>query len=350
MEQTVDQAAAPVLSIRGLSKRLGGKQILDGINLDVYPGEIYGFLGPNGSGKTTTIKLMLGLLKIEEGSVTIGGYRVDEDFEKAIAGVGGIIENPEMYRYLTGRENLEQYARMCDGVDAKRIDEVVAMVGLEARIGDKIARYSLGMRQRLGLAQALLHRPRLLVLDEPTNGLDPAGIKELREILKQLCREEQVSVFISSHLLAELEQLCDRVGVIDRGRMIGERSMAEMQYSFGDGKEHLRIVCGDPERARQTAAQAGYVCLAEEDALCVPVTREQTPQLIRLLVQEGLDLYEVAVQKKSLETAFLEMIGDTHAVGLGGMEEPSVAEKKMPPAAAEKRGEHAEANGEEESL
>ena len=320
MEQAV---ATPILSIRSLSKRLGGKQILDGIDLDVYPGEIYGFLGPNGSGKTTTIKLMLGLLKIEEGTICIGGHNVSTDFERAISYVGGIIENPEMYRYLTGKENLEQYARMCEGVDEARIQEVVSLVGLDARIGDKISRYSLGMRQRLGVAQALLHRPRLLVLDEPTNGLDPAGIKELRDILKELCHREQVAVFISSHLLSELEQLCDRVGIIDRGKMVGERSMSELQSSFGDGRVELTVAVGDPALAQTVATEAGLVCLAEEGAIRLSILREEIPELVRLLVGRGLDLYEVAVQRKSLETAFLEMVGGTRQVGLGGFETPA---------------------------
>ena len=323
MEYTTERTErqeAPVLSIRELSKHLGGKLILDGIDLDVYPGEIYGFLGPNGSGKTTTIKLMLGLLKMEEGAIFIGGHNVSTDFERAISYVGGIIENPEMYRYLSGRENLEQYARMCEGVDAARIDEVVTLVGLEGRIGDKISRYSLGMRQRLGVAQAILHRPRLLVLDEPTNGLDPAGIKELRDILKELCRRERVAVFISSHLLSELEQLCDRVGVIDRGRMIGERSMTELQNSFGDGKNHLTVTLNDPTLAQGVAAEAGFVCLAEESVIRLSIGREEIPDFVRLLVERGLDLYEVTVEKKSLETAFLEMVGGTRQVGLGGFE------------------------------
>ncbi|MBQ9783367.1 MAG: ABC transporter ATP-binding protein [Clostridia bacterium] len=338
MEHATEQAKAPILSIRSLSKRLGGKQILDGIDLDVYPGEIYGFLGPNGSGKTTTIKLMLGLLKIEDGAIFIGGHNVSTDFEGAISLVGGIIENPEMYRYLTGRENLEQYARMCEGVDEARINEVVSLVGLDARIGDKISRYSLGMRQRLGVAQALLHRPRLLVLDEPTNGLDPAGIKELRDILKELCHKEQVAVFISSHLLSELEQLCDRVGVIDRGRMIGERSMAELQNSFGDGKVHLTVTVGDPIRAQQVATDAGLICIANEGAISLSITRESIPEFVRLLVREDLDLYEVTVQKKSLETAFLEMVGGTRQVGLGSSPEPAAAPQQsdpMPPVSGE---------------
>ena len=329
-----EQMRRPVLSIRGLSKRLGGKLILDGIDLEVYPGEIYGFLGPNGSGKTTTIKLMLGLLRIDEGVIEICGKNVVTDFEAAVSHVGGIVENPEMYKYLTGRENLEQYARMCEGVGPERIDEVVALVGLQARIGDKISRYSLGMRQRLGVAQALLHRPELLVLDEPTNGLDPAGIKELRDILKELCRREGVAVFISSHLLAELEQLCDRVGVIDRGRVIGERTMEELRNSFGDGKERLTVTVNDPALTARIAREAGYICIQNEGSVTLSIERARVPELVRRLVAAGVELYEMTVIRKSLETAFLEMVGATRPVGIGGHEPteplPTGRETKTP--------------------
>lgn len=319
MDRSMDRGT-PVLSIRGLTKHLGRRLILDNIDLDVYPGEIYGFLGPNGSGKTTTIKLMLGLLRIENGSISLCGKNIAVDFEGAIANIGGIIENPEMYRYLSGMENLRQYARMCDGVTQERIDEVVELVGLTPRINDKISKYSLGMRQRLGVAQAILHRPKLLVLDEPTNGLDPAGIKELREILKKLCREEGVSVFISSHLLAELEQMCDRVGIIDKGRMLGERTMSELQNTFGDGRMHLFVRTGDAEAARAAVEEMGYPYLAEPEGISISVENEEIPSIVRGLVAAEVDIYEISVRRKSLESAFLEIVGEAGPVGMGGFE------------------------------
>ena len=202
------------LKIDHLNKYFGKRQILHDICMEVYAGEVFGFLGPNGAGKTTTIKIVVGLLRLDEGDVQIHGHSITKHFEDAMACVGGIVENPELYKYMTGRENLRQYARMRTGVDEKRIDEVVELVGLSNRINDKVGKYSLGMRQRLGVAQALLHRPKLLILDEPTNGLDPAGIKELRDILKNLAHKENIAVLVSSHLMSEMEMMCDRVGVI----------------------------------------------------------------------------------------------------------------------------------------
>ena len=250
-------AVQPVLSIRHLSKSFGSRRILTDINLDVTPGEIFGFLGPNGSGKTTTIKLMLGLLHIDSGEIRICGHNVASDFETAMSCVGGIIENPEMYKYLSGRENLELYRRMYDGVPPERTDELLRLVRLEARAGDKISKYALGMRQRLGIAQALLNHPRLLVLDEPTNGLDPTGIKELRDILKELSHTENVSVFVSSHQLAELDLMCDRVGIIDRGVLMRTLSIAEVRRAGSGGRDVVEIDV--PEAQQQLAADAAVL-------------------------------------------------------------------------------------------
>ena len=317
-----------VLSIQNLSKHLGNRLILDKISLDVYPGEIFGFLGPNGSGKTTTIKLMLGLLRMEAGEIRICGHNIVTDFEAAVAKVGGIIENPEMYKYLTGRQNLWQYARMYpQEISKERFEEVIRIVGLGSRIDDKISKYSLGMRQRLGLAQAILHRPSLLVLDEPTNGLDPAGIKDLRDILKELCRTEHIAVFVSSHLLSELEQMCDRVGVIDRGKMLGTHLMSDLQNSYSDGKERLCLSVGDAP-ATMELLRADYPDVRIDDAddtLSLTITREKVPDLVRFLASSGTDVYEVHVLKKTLETAFFEITSQnaSHDVGTGGLNIPA---------------------------
>lgn len=314
----------PVLKISNLTKRLGGRLILDNINLVVYPGEIFGFLGPNGSGKTTTIKLILGLLKIESGEIYIEDYNIVSDFENAVAQVGGIIENPEMYKYLSGRDNLRQYARMMNGgISEERINEVIELVGLKTRIDDKISKYSLGMRQRLGLAQALLHKPRLLILDEPTNGLDPAGIKELRDILKKVTHEEGAAVFVSSHLLSELELMCDRVGVIDRGRVIGIRSMAEMQDTVGDGREQIELTVGDTAAAKASADSMSLTYTESKSGITVTCAKDEVPGIIRKMSADGVDIFEAVRVKKSLESAFLEMTNGTpngapHEVGIGG--------------------------------
>ena len=217
-----------ILKIKGLNKTLGKKQILHSIDMECYGGEVCGFLGPNGAGKTTTIKIAVGLLQLDEGEISINGKDIKKDFEGAMANVGGIVENPEMYKYLSGMENLRQYARMREGVTEERIKEVVELVRLSNRINDKVSKYSLGMRQRLGVAQAILHRPKLLILDEPTNGLDPQGIKELRDILKELAHKEGTCVVVSSHLMSEMEMMCDRVGIIANGKMIGSYTMEEL--------------------------------------------------------------------------------------------------------------------------
>ena len=172
-----------ILKCENLHKNFRKKEILKGVSLKVQEGDILGFIGPNGAGKTTTIKLILGLQKISSGKVYINGHSIEKDFEKAISKVGAIIENPDLYMYMSGYDNLKLISNLYPNVDSKRIDEVVKLVGLENRINDKVSKYSLGMRQRLGVAQAILHKPNLLILDEPTNGLDPEGIKDLRELL-----------------------------------------------------------------------------------------------------------------------------------------------------------------------
>jgi ABC-2 type transport system ATP-binding protein len=209
-----------ILFVENLSKRIGQREIVTDLTFDVEHGEIYGFLGPNGAGKTTTIRMLVGLIRPTRGKVQIGGYDLGKEPLQALRHVGCIVENPEMYPYLTGRENLEIFGRMIEEVTPDRIEEVVRLVELDQRIDDKVKTYSLGMRQRLGIAQALLGRPKLLILDEPTNGLDPYGIREMRRFIRQLAREEKISVLISSHILHEVQLLCDRVAIINKGRII----------------------------------------------------------------------------------------------------------------------------------
>ena len=203
-----------LLEVKNVNKYFGKKRVLKNVSFSVDEGEILGFIGPNGAGKTTTIKLILGLQSISDGKVFINGYDVTKDFSKAIEKVGAIVESPDMYMYLSGRKNLEMVARMYDNISKSRIDEVIKLVGLENRINDKVSKYSLGMRQRLGIAASLIHSPNLLILDEPTNGLDPEGIKELRVLLKNLAKKEKVGILISCHNLSELESFCTDVCII----------------------------------------------------------------------------------------------------------------------------------------
>ena len=218
-----------ILKCENLCKHFGKKKILDRVSLEVKQGDILGFIGPNGAGKTTTIKLILGLQSIDSGTVKINGYDIQKDFEKAIEKVGTIVENPDLYMYLSGYDNLKLIANLYKNVDKKRIDEVVKLVKLEQRIKDKVSKYSLGMRQRLGIAQALLHKPNLLILDEPTNGLDPEGIKELRDLIKDLAKKENMAIVISSHNLAELESFCNKVTIIKNGKVVETSTINEVK-------------------------------------------------------------------------------------------------------------------------
>lgn len=218
----------PVLELVNLGKKIKKKQIVKNISLSLYPSEIFGFLGPNGAGKTTTIRMIVGLIKPTEGYVKICGHTVSDDFVNAMSNAGCIIESPDLYKFMTGTENLLQLAAMDKRITADRIDEVVELVGLSHRIDDKVGTYSLGMRQRLGIAQAVMSKPKLLILDEPTNGLDPSGITEFRKLIKKLAYEEGMSVFISSHLLSEAQQMCDKVAIIKQGEVIRFADVAEI--------------------------------------------------------------------------------------------------------------------------
>lgn len=203
-----------IAQLQNVTKVIKGKKIIDSLSFEVNEGEVFGFLGPNGAGKTTTIRMIVGLMKITEGDVLISGKSIQKDFAEAINEVGAIVENPELYKFLSGYQNLKHFARMHKGITEERIKEVVELVGLTSRINDKVKTYSLGMRQRLGIAQCLLHKPKLLILDEPTNGLDPAGIREIRAYIRKLAAEEGMAVIVSSHLLSEMEMMCDRIAIL----------------------------------------------------------------------------------------------------------------------------------------
>ena len=200
-----------ILECKNLKKRFGKKEIIKDVSFEIDAGDILGFIGSNGAGKTTTIKLILGLNQLDGGTVLINGYDIKKDFVNAIKRVGAIVENPDMYMYLSGKQNLILSKKLYKNIKQERLEEVIKLVGLENRINDKISTYSLGMRQRLGIAQAIIHNPNLLILDEPTNGLDPEGIMELRNLLKKLAKEEKIAILISSHNLFELESLCNKV-------------------------------------------------------------------------------------------------------------------------------------------
>jgi len=310
---------APIVELREVSKTIGGKTIIDRLSFDVPRGEVFGFLGPNGAGKTTTIRMMVGLMAMSGGDIRIGGSSIRRDFERAIRHVGAIVENPEMYKFMSGYRNLLHYARMMPGIGEARIREVVELVGLENRIHDRVKTYSLGMRQRLGIAQALLHRPAVLILDEPTNGLDPAGIRELRDHLRVLTREIGLSVIVSSHLLAEMELMCDRVAIIQHGRLVAVRPVKEFADAADVRQVRIEVDRGAAAKAllEGTAANGGngsgsgdFGVELDGNELTLALDREAAAEVNRRLVEGGIKVYGLQLAGKSLEEQFLEMTGD----------------------------------------
>lgn len=296
-----------VLDCKNLHKTFGKKEILKDVSLEVYEGDILGFIGPNGAGKTTTIKLILGLQSITKGSVKINGYDIQTEFTKAIEKVGTIVENPDLYMYLTGYENLGLIANLYKDVDKKRIDEVVKMVKLENRIQDKVSKYSLGMRQRLGIAQALLHHPNLLILDEPTNGLDPEGIKELRDLLKSLSKKEQIAILISSHNLAELETFCNKVSIIKNGVIIETNKVADIKNSVSE----RRIVEVDDisKIDKLLEKYKEKIEMIDEKHFAITIEKKHVPEIIKTLVTNDILVYGVKKENVTLEDAFLKKTG-----------------------------------------
>ncbi|MBB6714297.1 ABC transporter ATP-binding protein [Clostridium gasigenes] len=299
--------AKAIVQIKNVTKKIGKKVIIDDLTFDVFSGEVFGFLGPNGSGKTTTIKMLLGLMSITKGEMYIDGFNVEKNFEKAVAKVGGIIENPDLYKYLTGYQNLVHFWRMYPDIKKERIDEVIKIVGLEKRIHDKIKTYSLGMRQRLGVAQALLNSPKLLVLDEPTNGLDPAGIHELRNHLRTLAKEENIAVVVSSHLLSEMELMCDRVGIIQNGKLVRIQDMKEMLEDNSDSVIALSVQPIEKAKAYLESLSSEYNSKINNNEIEIIENIENVPELVEKLVKQEIKIYGIRKVQQSLEGKFLEM-------------------------------------------
>ena len=268
-------------------------------------GDILGFIGPNGAGKTTTIKLILGLQSITSGKVYINGYDIEENFKKAIENVGTIVESPDLYMYMSGYENLKLVANLYKNVEKKRIDEIVKLVGLENRIKDKVSKYSLGMRQRLGIAQALLHRPKLLILDEPTNGLDPEGIKEVKVLLKKLAEQENMAILISSHNLAELDTFCNKISIIKNGEIVETNDIDTFKKDIKNNCYILEV-----EDSSVIGSIVDYkMDILTETEVRVYIEREKVHLLIKELVLRNVKLYNVSEENLSLEDAFLKKTG-----------------------------------------
>lgn len=298
-----------VVQLQSVSKVIKGKTIIDNLTFDVYEGEVFGFLGPNGAGKTTTIRMIVGLMNISKGDVLISGKSIKKDFEGAIKDVGAIVENPELYKFMSGYQNLKHFARMQKGISDERMKEVIELVGLTDRINDKVKTYSLGMRQRLGLAQCLLHKPKLLILDEPTNGLDPAGIREIRAYIRKLAQQEGMAVIVSSHLLSEMEMMCDRIGIIQSGKLVDVQQVRD----FVEGSEQVyHFEINDVEKIKSVlnSFDPGIKFESQGSQVQVALTKEQVPDVIRALVEADVQIYSVMPVAKTLEDRFLEITND----------------------------------------
>jgi ABC-2 type transport system ATP-binding protein len=312
MDTTANPAGAqtPAIQTSGLSKRFGARAAVDGVDLYVPRGVAFGFLGPNGAGKTTLIRTLLGLTHASAGTMHLLGHPVPSERSQALERVGAIVEEPRFHMHLSGRENLRIVAAARGPQAAARIEPALARVGLSDRAGEKVKGYSMGMRQRLGVARCLLADPQLLILDEPTNGLDPAGIQEFREMIRAMVEQEGRTVFISSHLLDEIEKTCDAAAIVDHGKMVVQGSMEELAAG-GRPRHELVLEVDDPERAItilegsvlvSESHQAGgslHVALSGEAASAAAVNA--------MLVGAGVGVTRLEPVRRSLEQSFLEV-------------------------------------------
>jgi ABC-2 type transport system ATP-binding protein len=290
-----------------LSHRFGGHEVLRDISMQVPAGSIYGFLGPNGAGKTTTLRLILGLLRRQAGDITIFGKRFDADRVDILRRVGSMIESPSLYDHLTATENLRILQRV-HGCAPRRIGEVLEVVGLAGAGKKRAKQFSLGMRQRLGIAMALLHTPELIVLDEPTNGLDPEGIIEIRNLLTRLNREQGCTILVSSHLLAEVDRVATHVGVLGHGRLLFQGRMDELRMHRQE-LASVRVSTSDNAAAIAEIRDEGLSAhVQDEEIVIVPITEERIAHLNRRLVARQLDVYQIRTVRTDLETIFLDLV------------------------------------------
>ena len=294
------------IQTHGLTRHYSGGHGVDDLELAVPAGAVYGFLGPNGAGKTTTIRRLLGLLRAERGSIRLHGLPLDRRHRGALARVGALVEAPSLYPHLSGRQNLEVTRRLL-AAPKTRIDEVLDITGMAAAAARKVRDYSLGMRQRLAIALALLNQPRLLVLDEPGNGLDPAGILDMRRLLRALAADHGITVFVSSHQLGEIEQVASHVGVLHAGRLRFQGTIDELRAR---ARPRLHLRCDDLARARSLLSEAGeQVDHFDTDTLAVSLQARAEAELNRLLVEAGLAVSHLVREQASLESLFFDVTG-----------------------------------------
>jgi ABC-2 type transport system ATP-binding protein len=296
---------APVLITRALTKQFGSLRAVDGLDMEVCRGDIFGFLGPNGAGKTTVIRLVLGLIHPTSGHAEVCGHRVPGELQGALRHVGGFVDDPTFYPLMSARRNLRLMGSMTGPVSEERIDEVLEIVGLRERAESRVGGFSHGMKQRLGIGQALLHSPELIVLDEPTSGLDPRGMKDVRELIREL-GASGTTVFLSSHLLHEVEQVCTRAVIINRGKVVVQGAVSELRPQ----SDAVKVLTEDQDTAARTLrSQFGDASVLEDEGfLIVQVGEEAVPEMVRRLVADGVAVRAVVpAPEQGLEDFFLEL-------------------------------------------
>lgn len=294
-----------VLFLDNVSKVIKNKEIVKGMSFSLDEGEILGFLGPNGAGKSTTLRMIVGLSKPSKGNIEIAGYSIRDNYKHAMAGVGCIIEGPDLYNFMTGYENMKMLASMSKNVTDADITRAVELVGMQNRLKDKVSTYSLGMKQRLGLAQALIHKPKLLILDEPTNGMDPAGITEFRNIIKDLAKVHGIAVLVSSHLISEVELMCDKVVIINNGLLLKNSSVSELTKT-----QEVFWTVDDSTRGLELLKKHFDIeGVLHAGRLEAAIDMSQLPEINHLFIEEGLTLFTVDNKHKTLEDLFLDLTG-----------------------------------------
>lgn len=299
-----------VLEIHNLTKKFGERIAVNNVSFAIQEGEIFGFLGANGAGKSTTIKMITGLTTITGGDVYIMNNSVKYKFEEAMEYVGTIVEIPEFYNYLTGYQNLKYFAKLSNITDKSQIDKVVSIVGLSNRINEKVGKYSLGMKQRLGVAQALLNNPKLLILDEPTNGLDANGIREFRMLLKDLAHKQKIAILISSHILGEMQNLCDTIGIIDNGILLETNRMSAIKQEVTENGSQF-IKCNAPNYAGKIIEQDYRIKVKICNNKVLFTTDENTiAKIIIDLTKRNIAVYGAGEVDASLEDIFLTVVNE----------------------------------------
>lgn len=297
-----------VLEVVNVSKSYKNLTVIDDLSFDIYAGEIFGFIGPNGVGKTTLMKIICGMAQPTHGEVFVCGRSIQHDFERAILNVGTMIDNSHVYPYMSGYQNLTYYAGLYKGIDSVDIDNVIDVVDMSKRIHDKVKTYSYGMSQRIVLAQALLHHPKLLVLDEPTNGLDANGIIELRRTLKILAAKANMAIMVSSHILSEVEQLCDTVAVFNRGKIIELKTMDQLKNASKE-KKRVSISVDYPNFAAKIVAnKLGFTPELAGKAILLPGDTKIAEAVLKELRANNITIYETKIISKSLEDIYLEIL------------------------------------------